>query len=170
MNANEHSAGYKIEKVFVADQEYRIVSTEGFDEIEAVPERVVNFGWDWRPVSSRRFEVVIEVSIDPVRSAPERVSVRVVGLFYAEEGQLSISFPDFVQVNAPAILFPFAREAISSTSGRGPYGAFHLNPLNVRTLMKGFALEKSSGYELMQHNEELARDFGLALTNEPIPE
>lgn len=161
MNTARHSAGYRIDKVYVADQEYKIIPAGEVSSDIAVADRPVNFGWDWRPISARRFEVIIKVSIDPVKLAPEKLSVRLIGLFSAEEGEQSIALPQFLKYNGPAILFPFAREVISTMSGRGPHGAFHLNPLNVISLVKEFEYTKTTGYEFLEASPDFARDFQL---------
>ena len=161
MQTSPHTSGYRIQRVYVADQTYKIVPEEGLLEGTAPVDRQANFGWDWRPISSRVFEVVIEISIAPIKEAPEQMSVRLIGIFSAGKGELSIPFPQFVRRNAPAILFPYAREVISTMSGRGPHGAFHLHPLNVSTLTSGFDLSQTTGTAFLDANPDFARDFGL---------
>lgn len=161
MNTSNHNAGYRIERVYVAEQEYKLLIEENLPEADDPANRLVNFGWDWKPVSPRAFEVVIDVSVDPTKEAPERMSVRLVGVFRASEGQLSVPFVDFVRGHAPAILFPFAREVISTMSGRGPHGAFHVNPLNVAALSKQFDLARTTGSAFLDANPDIAKDFGL---------
>lgn len=161
MNTAQHGAGYRVDKIYVADQEYKIVAGLELPSGSEASDRPVNFGWDWRPISSRRFEVVIEISIDPVEPAPEKLSVRVIGLFSAEEGEVSIALPDFLKYNAPAILFPFAREVISAMSGRGPHGAFHLKPLNIVSLLSQFEYAQTRGFEFLNSHPDFARDFQL---------
>ena len=161
MNANEHKAGYRIEKVYVADQAYRIVADQEQPSVNSAADRKIAFGWDWRPLSARRFEVVITVTIEPSKDSPEQVSVRLIGLFTADDGELSIGFAEFLRVNAPAILFPYAREIISTMTGRGPFGAFHLNPINVPALLAGVDITVSTGHRTLRDNPEFAKSFGL---------
>lgn len=169
MKTNAHGSGYTLEKVYVAEQQYRLIPGVELPESADSEDRNVDFGWDWRPVSSRRFEVVIEVNVAPAASVPEQMSVRLMGVFKAEDGPLSIAFADFLQGNAPAILFPFAREVISTMSGRGPYGAFHLNPLNVRALLSDFDISQTTGVEFLNSRPDLAADFGLDFTKTALP-
>lgn len=167
MNTSPHNAGYRLERLYVAEQEYKIVADEGLVEGTDPADRVVNFGWDWRPVSSRVFEVVIDISIDPIKEAPERMSVRLIGVFAASQGKLSIAFTDFLKANAPAILFPYAREVISTMSGRGPHGAFHVHPLNVASLSADFDIARTTGSAFLDANPDIAADFGLSYRLEP---
>lgn len=153
-------AGYRIDRIHVAQQQYELV-----DDVEGLvdgSERTINFGWDWRPIRPRTFEVIIRISLEPTKPTPERVSVRLVGTFTAEESEPSISFPSFVKANAVAILYPFAREAISAMTGRGPLGEFHLDPMNVTVLMSAFDLSRSAGALFLDQHPEIASDFGLA--------
>lgn len=161
----KRSAGYRIERVYVGEQMYQVLSDverEGDElELELDVERVVKFGWDWRPLAPRRFEVVLEIIADPDPAVPERAQVRVMGVFEASEGEPIVPFVDFIRVNAPAILFPFAREVISTMTGRGPFGAFHVDPVNVPALLAEVDLAETTGARFLRSNEAVAATFGL---------
>jgi preprotein translocase subunit SecB len=158
---NEIQAGYRLERVHVAEQEYRLVVDENLPELDDPNDREVNFGWDWRPLGPRRFEVVIEINCGPVDGAPEIARVRLFGVFEAVGDVPTVSFAEFIRANAPAILFPYAREVISTMTGRGPHGTFHLNPLNVAALIGKFDIEKTSGARFLAENPAIAESFGL---------
>jgi preprotein translocase subunit SecB len=163
-------SGYKIERVYVAEQEYRVTDPDAREESAASDTREVAFGWDWRPLGPRRFEVVIEVSVEPSKDAPEVARVRLFGLFAAGSGELTIPFRDFVRHNAPAILFPYAREVVSTMTGRGPYGAFHIDPLNVREMTGGTTIDQTLGYKYLVDHPDVAATFGLyAVADNPTP-
>jgi preprotein translocase subunit SecB len=166
MIAAKSNAGYRITRVYVADQHYTIAGEDTQASSVEPEDRDVQFGWDWRPTAHRQFEVIIEISIGPTKAAPERGSVRIVGVFLAEDGDLSIPLPVFLTTNAPAILFPYAREVLSTMTGRGPHGAFHLNPINVAVLMSDFDVSKSSGVEFLDAHPDIATDFGLKYRSE----
>jgi preprotein translocase subunit SecB len=157
----EIQAGYRLERVHVSEQEYRTIAADNLPEVDDASDRPVNFGWDWRPIGPRRFEVVIEIKCDPVDEAPEIARVRLFGVFEAVGEVPSVSFGEFIRGNAPAILFPYAREVISTMTGRGPHGTFHLNPLNVAALIAGFDMEKTSGAKFLADNPAIAESFGL---------
>ena len=55
--------------------------------------------------------------------------VKIVG-FFEKSGSPSISDDQFVKINAPAIIFPFIREHISSLALKGGIGTILLPPLN----------------------------------------
>ena len=161
MKTTQHNAGYRIERIYVVEQEYKVLPDEGLTEVADPADRVVNFGWDWRPVGPRVFEVIVEVSVDAIKDAPEQMSVRLAGVFAADEGELSISLVNFLKANAPAILFPFVREVISTMSGRGPHGAFHLHPLNVASLSADFDIGRTTGSAFLDAHPDIATNFGL---------
>lgn len=162
----EAASGYILERIHVAEQQYRSVVAENLRDTQDPADRLVQLGWDWRPLGERRFEVVLELQCHPVTVAPEHAHVRLFGVFSAGPEVPAISFPSFVKVNATAILFPYAREVISTMTGRGPYGAFHLNPLNVAALAETFDMEQSSGAKFLSENPELATTFGFEVGGE----
>lgn len=159
--AAKSPSGYKLERLYVAEQGYRIVEAASVAESAAPEDRSVTFGWDWLPIGTRRFEVVLEVAVEPIPAAPDRAEVRMVGMFEAQPGPLSVPFSTFIRDNAIAILFPFAREVVSTMTGRGPYGAFHIDPINVVALLGSASIEESTGFKFLQSEPDLARDFGL---------
>ena len=163
------AAGYRLSRVYVAEQEYRLVEPDGLRKAADLDDREITFSWDWRPISRRRFEVLIEVIVQPTTLAPETARVRVIGVFEAEEGDLAVPFTDFVKIHASAILFPYAREVVSTVTGRGPHGAFHMNPINLPKMFEEIELAGSSGNEFLHLNPDIARDFELLSPSEPKP-
>lgn len=156
-------AAYRIERIFVLEQEYRIVEASALASAEGGAAREVTIGWDWRPTGRRHFEVVIELEVTPVKEIAEHVRVRLVGSFSVEEGEPTPPFADFVRYHAPTILFPYAREVISTMTGRGPNGAFHVHPANLKSVMDRVDVTATSGLKLLRENPALAAAFGLTL-------
>lgn len=154
-------AGYRIERIYVAEQHYEQVNPAGLRESESTEDRGIGVRWDWRPLGPRRFEVLIELTLEAVSAAPEEARVRILGIFEALENAQSVSFVDFLRTNAPAILFPFGREVLSTMTGRGFYGTCHLNPINVLALLKDFDFSTTTGFQYLEANPEVAENFGL---------
>lgn len=157
------SAGYRVERVYVGEQSYKVLDDAELELMEETEgdERSIRFGWDWRPVAARRFEVALEIITEAKPDSAERAQVRVMGIFEAGPGEPAVPFADFIRINAPAILFPFAREVISAMTGRGPFGAFHIDPVNVPALLSEVDLEETTGARYLKANEELADSFEL---------
>jgi preprotein translocase subunit SecB len=163
MNTTEQKAGYRIERIYAAEQSYVIVADPETPRAAVVVDRQISFNWDWRPVSPLRFEVAISLSGEPTTEIPEQIAVRIVGVFSAESANVNVPLGEFLRVNAPAILFPFAREVISTLTGRGPFGTFHLNPVNVPALLAGFDFSASTGHRFLRERPEVAQGFGMDL-------
>jgi preprotein translocase subunit SecB len=156
------SAGYRLERVYVSQQDYAVVEATDVPEGTDPQNRPVQFGWDWRPISPKRFEVVIDVRVGPTKATPEKAFVRLLGIFQAPESEdPGLPFLVFVRQNGPAILFPYAREVVSTMTGRGPYGSFHINPINVVALLAKVPMADTTGYRFLEENAAVAETFGL---------
>ena len=59
-----------------------------------------------------------------------------VGIFSYYEGDKNLSMDEFIENNAPAIMFPYIREHISSTTRKSGIPQFLLPPINVSALLK----------------------------------
>ncbi len=151
-------SGYNLERVFSHEQHF-----EGLASHEGLPENTlsnVNFGWDWRVQGDDRFVVVITLTVQPTRQRPESVSVTMAGVFHRVGEEQSVPFDTFVFTHAPSILLPYAREAISSLTGRGLNGALQLPPINVIALMKEMNPQLSTGNEQLLARPDVARRLG----------
>ena len=163
------ASGYRIDGIYVSEQQYEQVDPDELRESKGDDDRNVTVAWDWRPLAPRRFEVVLEVSVEAVKQAPELARVRLLGLFEAVGHKPTIDFVEFLRFNAPAILFPFAREAISTMTGRGPNGAFHLNPINIHGLLSNSDMALTWGVRFLDDNPDVAATFGLDYRIGPAP-
>jgi preprotein translocase subunit SecB len=150
------TSGFHLLRVIAVQQAHSIESEEtGFPQARSFTVR-----WDWTVGDDRQFDVFLGVEVRPSRDAPERVVVGVVGEFQLELGVPSLSLQSFVQTAAPAILFPYVRETISSLTGRGPHGSYYLPSINVVRMMKSYDFEATSGAQELRENPDLAKAFG----------
>lgn len=109
-------------------------------------DRLPALSWDWRRLSESVLEVKIGVRISPTSEVPEELEVVLVGRFSRAAGPDDESaVASFAATNAVAILLPYAREALSALSGRGPFGTFVLQPINVVELAKTFDQTRPTG-------------------------
>jgi preprotein translocase subunit SecB len=98
-------------------------------------------------------EIAVEAGLRPDRKAgllklsaatrPEteplyNVKVKMVGLFEQQSGSENLPMADFLGDSAPALLFPFLREAFANITSRGRFGPVWLNPINTRTFSEAF--------------------------------
>jgi preprotein translocase subunit SecB len=153
MSATEspHISGYYIEKVYSSHQELRL---ERPDKKAVRDEYSVD--WDWQIVSDRMFDVSLIVSLEPSDERWESVRVRLVGRFRVEEHPLSVPLEDFVKLQAPAILLPYAREVVTSLTARGFYGPYFLPAINVVRLMASKDTNDATGRRQLREGRSLA--------------
>lgn len=147
------TSGYALERVYAQRQ---LCET-----IEPGPDTAtsedVTLGWDWRITAENRFEVLVRVEYAPTRDRPEQVEVAVVGAFRPVGEAQSVELHAFVRVHAPSILMPYAREIVSSMTGRGFFGPtpVYLPPINVAKLMERIDPEATTGAEQLRKNPGL---------------
>jgi preprotein translocase subunit SecB len=113
-------------------------------DLPDVEEPELGFGWDWRIRGIRVFEVVVSIGLPATARRPEEAKVSVCGVFRMI-GPASVAVRDFAKLQAPAILMPFAREALAALTGHGPFGQFLIAPVNVHTLMSDVDPNKATG-------------------------
>lgn len=147
------TAGFALDRVYFAEQALRLVQpTADIPESDAP----IAFGWDWRVVGPRNFEVILQIRIGPTQSRPEEASVVMCGAFSVSGPNHSVAAQDFVKAQAPAILFPYLREALTSLTSRGAHGPHYLAPVNVLILMQNFDPDKATGALQLKSGSEPA--------------
>lgn len=89
--------------------------------------------------STKRLELGLTLELrsskKPEESAVE-IMATIVGRFEQMPGS-SLDLKKFSEVNGPAILFPYLREAVSSVTAKSPIGAVLLPPVNIAALVRG---------------------------------
>ena len=66
----------------------------------------------------------------------EKFSIEVTGVFETIDKEKNMELEKFANVNAPALLMPFAREVISSITSRTPLPHLLLPPINIVAIKK----------------------------------
>jgi len=123
-------------------------------------DRPVEILWDWRRVSERGFEVKLGVNVEAAKEIPERLNVVLVGRFSCVGPGTTSESEEFASINAVAILLPYVREALSSLSGRGPFGAYVLQPINVVEMAKSFDLKRATAARRLPQQKKKAITSG----------
>lgn len=160
------TAGYRLGRVYTIEQRYCMVDRERVPNQPA--EREIRYGWDWRVTGPRAFEVLVSLDLGPTLETPDEASVKLVGAFTADEGVLSVPFHAFVRVHAPAMLFAYVRESLSSLTGRGPFGPYMVPALNLKVMMERFSEQATVGARQLQSDSQLAQAFGLDPRHEAV--
>jgi len=132
--------GYTLESVATIRLHLEIVDpTEG----ELADQTGLRFGWDWRWIDKSVFEVAITLDLAPTAEREEVAGLTLVGRFKVHGTPAQVAPEQFAYGHAPAILFPFARQALASASLQSPYGTLMLPPLNIVQMMSEFDLTKT---------------------------
>jgi preprotein translocase subunit SecB len=84
-----------------------------------------------------------------IKSIDESFSLacKMVGLFSVISGHENMDIEQFGQTNAPALIFPYLREMISSITTKAGFAALILPPINLSVIMQ-------------QNNKQLANASG----------
>lgn len=131
-------SGYAILKVYTTLHELR-AKEPGEDVTE---HDAMQFGWDWRWVEDKTFEVRITVAVEPSASRRQYAATNVVGRFRQVTESAQPAIGDFVKLQAVAILLPYARQYLTGLTANSVDGAFYLPTINVAALMHGFDTTK----------------------------
>lgn len=98
------------------------------------PEVVVNLQGGVSPDEKAAF-VRITVHTKPEDRPLYNFTVAMVALVQAVAGQENLSLREYVEGGAPAMLYPFVREAVASLTWRGRFGPVWLAPFNIGAAM-----------------------------------
>lgn len=155
-----HGTGYRLTRMYALEQSYRIRANEQHASAGSVG-RQFQISWDWRVSGARTFDVIVTLTALPSDEQPDEGRVSLVATFEAGPEQQTVSFGDFVRFNAPAMLIPFAREAVAQITARGPYGSFILVPFNVVGVMSSFDPMLATGMQQLRADPSLRLTFPL---------
>lgn len=142
MSVQDGGSGFVLERIVFTKQHYEIVAG---DQLDDETDAGLSWGWDWQWTSHDRFEVAITLHLEPTPARPEEVEVALLGTFKVDGDSQTLPLVAFTHDNAPAILFPYARQAIDELTARGPFGRLLLPPMNVLQIMSEFPPESAQG-------------------------
>lgn len=144
---------FRFDGFYFARQSQQLVLGKNLPSTERIP----SVSWDWRRVSDKTFEVRLGVTTSAVKQRPEELEVVLVGRFSHGANASEEVIQRFASLNATSILLPYAREAISSLTGRGPFGVEVMQPLNVFEFVKILDLKKATGARQLRRGKRLQR-------------
>ena len=125
-------SGYRLIKIYTTHLEASVAAPA---DPSSGSESKFYFGRDWRQISDRRFDVALQIKIDPSGTRPERAVVHAVGEFETV-GEPEISTEDFATRHAVVMLFPYVRQLLTTVTASSPHGAFYLPAVNVGNLVQ----------------------------------
>lgn len=150
------STGYLLERVYFPSLSLSVRAPTNPTQSEGQ----ILFGWDWQVLGNNRFEVSLQLGLDPVVARNEEVRAVVTGRFVQGSGEVTVPLERFAQFHAPAILMPYAREAISSLTSRGFFGPVQLPPVNILKLMEEQDPSATKGFAQLRGGNPPSRELG----------
>jgi preprotein translocase subunit SecB len=132
---NENQAApemqFMIQRVYLKDSSFETNNTPAIFQQEWKPDLALNLQIENKTLETNTYEVVLTVTatIKNQNETAFLVEVKQAGIFTiigAPEGQLAHLLGSF----CPSLLFPYAREAISSKVARGSFPQLVLAPIN----------------------------------------
>jgi hypothetical protein len=160
--SDERTPGYYLERIFSSELLLNVQQPEE----GTPPDEGARVGWDWFAHSATVFDVMLRVEVAPTENRHELVKAAMVGRFECVGQPTRPTFVNFIMQNAPAMLSPYLREAVSALTMRGPFGPTLLPPMNVIEVVGRVDLTKSLGYARLREHPELAASYGIALPSE----
>jgi preprotein translocase subunit SecB len=123
---------FSLDKLYIKDLSFEVPGAPEVFENEQVDSRVsMNLNNSHRAVGEHAYEIVLHVSLHA--TVDERtmfmLEIDQAGIFVIS-GYDEREMRQLISSQCPATLFPYAREAISSTIGRGGFPAILLQPIN----------------------------------------
>lgn len=95
-------------------------------------------------VTGDETKAVVVVSIATAPDPPPLYNIRLdmIGLLEADAGAPNLALKEYAAKMAPAMMYPFVREAVYSLTVKGRFGPIFLAPLNVGAVMSKAVVEE----------------------------
>lgn len=134
--------GYLLERVYFHQLVMESVPADDLPDVG--PEDGTSIGWDWAWLTHDVFDVNVRFEIQPTRERSERLTVVVIGRFRLVGPDVTVALDKFVQFAAPAILFPYIRQQVSTLTAAGRFAPLVMPPLNIQALMANLDPKKTT--------------------------
>ena len=130
MRNDKQNPGISFKKVFLST-----LSFERKPFLSETKQIEVDFSVD-RNISKdgKSLALVLKCFINEKKGA-FNIKCSIVGLFEKEDSTSKMSLESFAESNAPALLFPYLREVISTTTLKAKIGPIVLPPVNIRNIL-----------------------------------
>lgn len=136
---------FSLEKLYVKDLSFEVPNAPAVFEDAQVDSRVnMNLNNSHQLRGDDEYEVVLHVSLHATVDDNTMFMLELdqAGLFLIS-GYNDMELRQLISSHCPATLFPYAREAISSTIGRGGFPAILLQPINFDAVFAQAEAERS---------------------------
>lgn len=157
------SVGYTPLRIFAAHLQMKVRSPENASDKETP----AAFQWNWRFATDDTIDVVFGVKLDGTKARGEDVEVLISGTFQLPDAP-TIKLDQFVRTNAVATLYPFAREAVSSLTSHGFFGAYLVPLINTVSFSRRLEMRETDGFDRLLHDRVLRERVATMLSPEML--
>ncbi|MFQ5636173.1 MAG: protein-export chaperone SecB [Gammaproteobacteria bacterium] len=136
---------FALEKIYVKDMSFEVPDAPAvFNEDQADTQINMNLKNSHREIDEGVFEVVLHVSLHATIEERSMFLIEIdqAGLF-SIRGYAADAMRQLVSTTCPAALYPYLREAISATIGRGGFSSILLQPINFDALFAQAEMERA---------------------------
>lgn len=134
--ANVDQPQFALQQIYLKDMSFEApTSPAAFAQEQAEPEIKLNLKNSHTAVTSDTYEIVLHVSVHATvkENTVFLVEIDQAGLFFIK-GYAPAELTKLIGTYCPTTLFPYVRETISSTIGKGGFPAILLQPINFDAL------------------------------------
>ena len=128
-------SGYVLEHFFFQRQFAELVDPTTIDK--DAPASAFRMSWDWAWDSKDGFTVSLTLALLESQLRPERIELTLVARFHQEGESGPLTIDNFARYSAPAMMFPYLRQQVTSLTWAGPIGPLVLPPMNIIQMMEG---------------------------------
>jgi len=134
-------------------REFRLSTNEDFDDSKpSTGDLAVDFDIYLYPQTESRYYITMSIQCggDELQNEPYGIELGVIGTFHFKDGTTPNVRNRMIVVNAPSILYGFARGFVASATGVGAHGAISLpaaNLLEIAERKYGKSAEKTNDKE-----------------------
>jgi preprotein translocase subunit SecB len=115
--------------------------SDNFKRTVNIPEKIettIDFNINYfKSEENNNFSLEIHTKFIGTNQGNEVLSLECtfVGIFRYYAGQENLNMDDFIRNNAPAIMFPYIREHISTTTRKAGFPQYLLPPINITAIL-----------------------------------
>lgn len=138
---------FSLDKLYVKDMSFEVPNApDVFDKDQSETKIDMNLQNSHRQFDDDRFEVVLHVTLRATMGERTMflVEIEQAGLFVIR-GYDDEQLRQLISATCPATLYPYVREAISATIGRGGFPSILLQPINFDALFARAEAEQTMG-------------------------
>ncbi|WP_087023433.1 protein-export chaperone SecB [Thaumasiovibrio subtropicus] len=150
---NQEQQNFQIQRIFLKDVSFEAPNSPDMFQKEWQPDVKLDLDTQSRQLAENVYEVVLRLTVT-VKNADDTAFLCEVqqGGIFSVEGMEAPQLAHCLGAFCPNILFPYARETISSLVVKGTFPQLNLAPVNFDALFMNY-LQKQAG-EQSQENAE----------------